>query len=109
MAYNTLTKFGGNTMKFEESLEKAKSIAFKDYDDECKDYDEGYNATRVWNKDVFEKYIVYSLSGTPPKAYLLVFNNTKKILCRRTINAKSFETIDFEGEPSGSPSLGGQE
>ena len=95
-------------MKFKDALEKAKSIAFKDYDDECKNYDEGYNATRTWEKLVREDgAVVYSLSGTPPKAYLVVFPNKTTIHCKRTLQAPTFKTIDFEDEPSGSPSLGG--
>jgi len=102
-----ITKFGGKIMKFEEALEKAKKTAFKDYDDECKcnNSDDGYNATRTWEKSVYDKYTSYSLSGTPPKAYLLIFNNTKKILCRRSIKEKEFAVFEFEDEPTGSPSV----
>jgi hypothetical protein len=104
-------------MKFEEALKKAKETARKDFIDEMREgfkgsmgsygseYDSTYDEQRAWIRSVHEKYICYSLSGTPPKAYLLVFNNTKKILCRRTINGEIFAVFDFEDEPTGSPSL----
>lgn len=93
-------------MKFEEALEKAKLIAFEDYNNECKKNksDSGYNATRTWDKDVFDGNVIYSLSGTPPKAYVVVLSKTKKILCKRNVNAKPFETIDFEDEAEASSS-----
>jgi len=93
-------------MNFEEALKTAKETAFKDYDDECKyhDCDNGYNATRIWNKDVYEKYTVYTLSGTPPKAYLVIFNGTNKIECRRKIQSSAFAVFEFEEEPDSSSS-----
>ena len=104
-------------MKFEEALQKAQEVTKQDYIEEGKrgfvgsmastvsEYDPTYDNARIWKKNVFEKYILYSLSGTPPKAFLVIFNGTKKILCRRTINGKTFKTFDFEDEPSGSPSV----
>ena len=93
-------------MKFKKALEKAKATAFKDYDDECKrlKIDNGYNATRTWDKTVYDKYTVYSLSGTPPKAYLVIFNGTNKIQCRRNPKDPAFAVFEFEDEPSGSSS-----
>ena len=93
-------------MKFEEALEKAKATAFKDYDDECKrlNIDNGYNATRTWKKTIGEDHIVYALSGTPPKAYLVIFNGRNKILCRRSPSSTAFAVFGFEDEPSGSSS-----
>jgi hypothetical protein len=96
-------------MKFEEALKKAEETAFKDYGNECKRLkcDKGYNAKRTWDKTVYEKYTVYSLSGTPPKAYVVVHPESKKIFCKRTFSAEAFKIFDFEDEPSGSPSVSG--
>ena len=92
-------------MKFEKALKKAKLISFKDYDDECKKHnsDTTYNATRTWQPCKFKNCSGYSLSGTPPKAYLMISNG--KIFCKRALSQESFKVIDFEDEPSGSPSV----
>ena len=117
---NTLTKFGGNnTMKFKETLKAAQELTRKDFIDEMRKgfstsmagttskYDPAYDEAREWKPCKFKDCSGYSLSGTPPKAYLLISNN--KIFCKRALSENAFKVFEFEGEPSGSPSLGGKE
>jgi len=95
-------------MKFKEALQRAKAITKKDFIDETIAKSKAkttskYDEARKWQPCKFKNCLGYSLSGTPPKAYLMITQG--KIFCKRTLSEDAFKVINFEEEPKGSPSV----